>query len=135
MTAVCEKDAPVVLFRAVVGFPHAIKGSAIHAYVTLVEGVQGNDTLKAEVSSLISTSVGRFAVPDIFQFAPALPKTRSGKIMRRILKKIADPVQLTALHRGDLTSLGDTSTLAEPVVVNDLIQQAHADRNSARGKL
>jgi acetyl-CoA synthetase len=108
----------------VVGFPHPIKGNAIYAYITLNEGVTGTDALKKELSAGVAASVGRFAVPDKIQWAPALPKTRSGKIMRRILRKIADPTTFKVMKGGDLTDLGDTSTLADPTAVQDLINGA-----------
>merc|ERR1712188_270277 len=100
---------------------HEIKGNAIYAYVTLNDGVVGTDELKKELDASVTATVGRFAVPDTIQWAPALPKTRSGKIMRRILRKIADPQAFKVLVGGDREDLGDTSTLAEPAVVNDLI--------------
>ena len=109
---------------AVVGFPHDIKGNAIYAYVTLNDGVVGTDELKKALNAKVTANVGRFAVPDKIQWAPALPKTRSGKIMRRILRKIADPKAFKVLLGGDLEDLGDTSTLAEPQVVDDLIAGA-----------
>jgi acetyl-CoA synthetase len=97
---------------AVVGYPHDIKGQGIYAYVTPVLGVKPSDALKAELIALCRSEIGAIAKPDIIQWAPGLPKTRSGKIMRRILRKIAE---------NDLDSLGDTSTLADPAVVDDLI--------------
>ncbi|WJW76521.1 acetate--CoA ligase [Thiohalobacter sp. IOR34] len=97
---------------AVVGYPHDIKGQGIYAYVTLVKGVEPSDALKAELVELVRSEIGPIAKPDVIQWAPALPKTRSGKIMRRILRKIA---------ANDLDNLGDTSTLADPGVVEDLI--------------
>jgi acetyl-CoA synthetase len=97
---------------AVVGFPHDLKGQGIYAYVTPMEGVEPDDELKAELIKLCVREIGPIAKPDIIQWAPGLPKTRSGKIMRRILRKIAE---------NELDSLGDTSTLADPAVVNDLI--------------
>ena len=96
---------------AVVGFPHEIKGQGIHAYVTLKGGASGSDGLKAELVEQVRKEIGPIAKPDRIQFAPALPKTRSGKIMRRILKKIAE---------GKTDDLGDTTTLADPGVVEDL---------------
>ena len=98
---------------AVVGFPHDLKGQGIYAYVTPMEGVEPTDELKAELIKLCVKEIGPIAKPDIIQWAPGLPKTRSGKIMRRILRKIAE---------NELDSLGDTSTLADPAVVNDLIE-------------
>ncbi|MFT7288399.1 MAG: acetyl-CoA synthetase [Halieaceae bacterium] len=97
---------------AVVGFPHAIKGQGIYCYVTPMHDVEPTDELKAELVKLCVREIGPIAKPDIIQWAPGLPKTRSGKIMRRILRKIAE---------NELGSLGDTSTLADPTVVEDLI--------------
>jgi acetyl-CoA synthetase len=96
---------------AVVGFPHDIKGQGIYAYVTLVKGVEQNDALKTELVKLVRSEIGPIATVDVIQWAPGLPKTRSGKIMRRILRKIA---------ANEVDSLGDTSTLADPSVVDDL---------------
>jgi acetyl-CoA synthetase len=98
---------------AVVGYPHDIKGQGIYAYVTLMDGEEPSDELKKELLSLVVKEIGAIARPDVIQWAPSLPKTRSGKIMRRILRKIA---------ANELDSLGDTSTLADPAVVNDLIE-------------
>jgi len=98
---------------AVVGYPHDIKGQGIYAYVTPVAGVDGNDELKKALVQHVRTEIGPIASPDLIQFAPGLPKTRSGKIMRRILRKIAE---------NSFDNLGDTSTLAEPEVVDDLIE-------------
>jgi acetyl-CoA synthetase len=98
---------------AVVGYPHDIKGQGIYAYVTLMSGEQPSDELKKELLALVVKEIGAIARPDIIQWAPGLPKTRSGKIMRRILRKIA---------ANELDTLGDTSTLADPGVVNDLIE-------------
>ncbi|MFZ0693890.1 MAG: acetate--CoA ligase [Alphaproteobacteria bacterium] len=98
---------------AVVGFPHDLKGQGIYAYVTLMAGVQPSDELRKELVNWVRKEIGPIATPDIIQWAPGLPKTRSGKIMRRILRKIA-------AHEFD--SLGDTSTLAEPAVVQNLIE-------------
>jgi acetyl-CoA synthetase len=97
---------------AVVGYPHAIKGEGIYAYVTPMAGVAPDEALRKELIQLVRTEIGPIASPDLIQFAPALPKTRSGKIMRRILRKIAED---------DFSHLGDTSTLADPGVVEDLI--------------
>ncbi len=97
---------------AVVGYPHAIKGQGIYAYVTLMGGEEPSDALRKELEAWVRTEIGPIAKPDLIQWAPGLPKTRSGKIMRRILRKIAED---------DFGSLGDTSTLADPSVVNDLI--------------
>ena len=98
---------------AVVGYPHDIKGQGIYCYVTLMAGEEGGDELKKELRDWVRTEIGPIASPDLIQFAPGLPKTRSGKIMRRILRKIAED---------DFSNLGDTSTLAEPAVVDDLIE-------------
>ena len=98
---------------AVVGYPHDIKGQGIYAYVTLMAGEQPSDELKKELLALVVKEIGAIARPDVIQWAPGLPKTRSGKIMRRILRKIA---------ANELDSLGDTSTLADPAVVNELIE-------------
>ena len=98
---------------AVVGYPHDIKGQGIYAYVTLNAGVDGTDALKKELVGLVRKEIGPIASPDLIQFAPGLPKTRSGKIMRRILRKVA---------ANETDNLGDTSTLAEPAVVDDIIE-------------
>jgi acetyl-CoA synthetase len=98
---------------AVVGYPHDIKGQGIYAYVTLKAGVTTSAALNDELKKFVGTEIGPIARPDVIQFAPGLPKTRSGKIMRRILRKIAE---------GDTSSLGDISTLADPSVVDDLIK-------------
>ena len=103
---------------AVVGFPHDIKGQGIYAYVTLREGIDPEDNIKAEIISTVRNIIGPIASPDTIQWAPGLPKTRSGKIMRRILRKIA-----ANDYGEDLSSLGDTSTLAEPEVVEALIAE------------
>lgn len=100
---------------AVVGYPHEIKGQGIYAYVTLMHDVEGTDELREELNQLVKTEIGAIAKPDILQWAPGLPKTRSGKIMRRILRKIAE---------NELHNLGDTSTLADPTVVDDLIKNS-----------
>ncbi|MEL6681325.1 MAG: acetate--CoA ligase [Pseudomonadota bacterium] len=97
---------------AVVGYPHDIKGQGIYAYVTLMNGETPSDELRKELETWVRSEIGPIAKPDLIQWAPGLPKTRSGKIMRRILRKIAED---------DFGSLGDTSTLAEPAVVDDLI--------------
>ena len=98
---------------AVVGYPHDIKGQGIYCYVTLMAGLEGSDELRKTLVQQVRTEIGPVASPDKIQFAPGLPKTRSGKIMRRILRKIAED---------DFASLGDTSTLADPAVVDDLIE-------------
>ena len=97
---------------AVVGYPHEIKGQGIYAYVTLMTGTEPSGTLSQELTQFVAGEIGSFAKPEIIQFAPGLPKTRSGKIMRRILRKIA---------ANELDNLGDTSTLADPAVVQQLI--------------
>jgi len=97
---------------AVVGMPHAIKGQGIYAYVTLNAGEEGDEATRKALVAWVRTEIGPIATPDVIHFAPGLPKTRSGKIMRRILRKIAE---------GDVSSLGDTSTLADPSVVDHLI--------------
>ena len=98
---------------AVVGYPHDIKGQGIYAYVTLMSGVSPSDDIETGIKGVVRQHIGPHATPDKIQFAPALPKTRSGKIMRRILRKIAE---------GELDDLGDTSTLAEPAVVDSLVE-------------
>ena len=103
---------PAVAEAAVVGFPHDIKGQGIYAYVTLKQGREPSDALKGELADAVRRDIGRFAAPDAIQWAPGLPKTRSGKIMRRILRKIAE---------GATDQLGDTSTLADPAVVEELV--------------
>ena len=97
---------------AVVGFPHEIKGQGVWAYVTLKADRTAHDALRAELIAWVRREIGPFAQPDVIQWAPGLPKTRSGKIMRRILRKVAE---------GDTANLGDTSTLADPSVVDDLV--------------
>jgi acetyl-CoA synthetase len=103
---------PRVSESAVVGYPHDIKGQGIYAYVTLMEGVEGTEKLKGELGDWVRKEIGPIAKPDLLQWAPGLPKTRSGKIMRRILRKIAE---------NDASNLGDTSTLADPGVVDNLV--------------
>ncbi|MGZ6013001.1 MAG: AMP-binding protein, partial [Caulobacteraceae bacterium] len=98
---------------AVVGYPHDIKGQGIWCYVTLKLGVEPTDALKKELVQWVRHEIGPFASPDVLQWAPGLPKTRSGKIMRRILRKIAE---------NEMGALGDTSTLADPAVVDDLVR-------------
>ncbi len=100
---------------AVVGMPHDIKGQGIYAFVTLKTGEAASDALAEELKKFVSKHLSAIARPDVIQFAPGLPKTRSGKIMRRILRKIAE---------GDISNLGDTSTLADPSVVDDLVKNA-----------
>ncbi|MEG3090197.1 acetate--CoA ligase [Sphingomonas sp. PB1R3] len=103
---------PKVAEAAVVGMPHAIKGQGIYAYVTLKVGETGDEALRHDLVAFVRREIGPIASPDVVQFAPGLPKTRSGKIMRRILRKIAE---------GDTSNLGDISTLADPSVVDELI--------------
>jgi acetyl-CoA synthetase len=103
---------PKVSEAAVVGYPHDIKGQGIYAYVTLMAGEQPSEALRKELVQWVRTEIGPIASPDLVQFAPNLPKTRSGKIMRRILRKIAED---------EYGNLGDTSTLADPAVVDDLV--------------
>ncbi|MFZ2411333.1 MAG: acetate--CoA ligase [Candidatus Methanoperedens sp.] len=105
---------PMVAEAAVVGYPHDIKGEAIYAFVTLKEGVEKSNDLKAELETHVRNTIGPIAKPDKMQFADALPKTRSGKIMRRILRKIAS---------GGIHDLGDTTTLADPSVVEVLVEE------------
>jgi len=112
-----ELESALVLHEAVaeaaiVGYPHEIKGQGIYAYVTLVQGVEPSEELRKELVNHVREEIGPIATPDVIQWAPGLPKTRSGKIMRRILRKIA---------ANEMDSLGDTSTLADPGVVDDLI--------------
>jgi acetyl-CoA synthetase len=104
---------PKVSEAAVVGYPHDIKGQGVYCYVTLMVGETGSEELRKELRDWVRKEIGPIASPDLIQFAPGLPKTRSGKIMRRILRKIAE---------NDFSNLGDTSTLAEPGVVNDLVE-------------
>ncbi|SEP03645.1 acetate--CoA ligase [Aquisalimonas asiatica] len=104
---------PKVAEAAVVGFPHDVKGQGIYAYVTLMSGEEPSDALRKELVELVRKEIGAIAKPDFIQWAPGLPKTRSGKIMRRILRKVAS---------NELDSLGDTSTLADPAVVDELIE-------------
>jgi acetyl-CoA synthetase len=102
----------MVAEAAVVGFPHDIKGQGIYAYVTLKVGVETSEALRKELIAWVRKEIGPIASPDVIQWAPALPKTRSGKIMRRILRKIA---------ANEIDSLGDTSTLADPTAVTELV--------------
>ena len=111
---------PKVSEAAVVGYPHDIKGQGIYCYVTLMAGENGSDELRKELVAHVRKEIGAIASPDKLQFSPGLPKTRSGKIMRRILRKIAED---------DFGALGDTSTLADPAVVDDLV----ANRQNKKG--
>ncbi len=104
---------PAVAEAAVVGYPHDIKGQGIYAYVTLKADQSPTDGLRADLVKWVRAEIGPFAAPDVIQWAPGLPKTRSGKIMRRILRKVAE---------GDISNLGDTTTLADPSVVDDLVK-------------
>ena len=104
---------PNVSEAAVVGYPHEIKGQGIYAYVTLMAGITETDELRDELGGWVRKEIGPIAKPDVIQWAPGLPKTRSGKIMRRILRKIAE---------NDINNLGDTSTLADPTVVDGLVK-------------
>jgi acetyl-CoA synthetase len=104
---------------AVVGYPHDIKGQGIYAYVTLMAGEMPSEVMRKELVAHVRKEIGPIASPDVIQFAPGLPKTRSGKIMRRILRKIAE---------NEFGSLGDTSTLADPSVVDDLIENRKANQ-------
>ncbi len=104
---------PTVAEAAVVGYPHDLKGQGIYAYVTLKAGIEPTEQLRRELVSYVRKEIGPIASPDLIQWAPFLPKTRSGKIMRRILRKIAE---------GDYETLGDVSTLADPLVVKDLVE-------------
>jgi acetyl-CoA synthetase len=104
---------PKVAEAAVVGYPHSLKGQGIYCYVTLIAGETWGDELVKELTAHVRKEIGPIASPDLIQFAPGLPKTRSGKIMRRILRKIAED---------EFGALGDTSTLADPSVVDDLIE-------------
>ncbi len=113
---------PKVSEAAVVGYPHDIKGQGIYAYVTLMAGEQPSQELRAELIAWVRKEIGPIASPDLVQFSPSLPKTRSGKIMRRILRKIAED---------QFDNLGDTSTLAEPAVVGDLVQNRQNRRTAA----
>jgi len=104
---------PKVAEAAVTPMPHEIKGQGLYAYVTLVDGVKESDELKKELAAHVRKEIGPIATPDKIQFAPGLPKTRSGKIMRRILRKIAE---------NDVSNLGDITTLADPSVVDNLLK-------------
>ena len=105
---------PKVAEAAVVGYPHDIKGQGIYCYVTLKVGVEPTEALQADLRGWVRREIGPFAAPDVIQFAPGLPKTRSGKIMRRILRKIA---------ANEHDQLGDVSTLADPAVVDNLVRE------------
>ena len=107
---------------AVVGFPHDIKGQGIYAYVILMDGVSENEELKKDIVPHVRKVIGPIATPDVVLIAPGLPKTRSGKIMRRILRKIAENA---------LDQMGDTSTLADPAVVDTLVEKHKATMKKA----
>jgi acetyl-CoA synthetase len=111
-----------VSVSAVVGYPDDIKGQGIYAYVTLMAGEQPTEELRKELVVWVRKEIGPIASPDLIQFAPGLPKTRSGKIMRRILRKIAED---------EFGNLGDTSTLADPAVVDDLVTNRQNKRAGA----
>jgi acetyl-CoA synthetase len=113
---------PKVSEAAVVGYPHDIKGQGIYAYVTLMAGEEPSEALRKELVGWVRKEIGPIASPDLIQFAPGLPKTRSGKIMRRILRKIAED---------EFGNLGDTSTLADPAVVDDLVDNRQNRRSAA----
>jgi len=115
---------PKVSEAAVVGYPHDIKGQGIYAYVTLMAGEKPSDELRKELIAWVRKEIGPIASPDLIQFAPGLPKTRSGKIMRRILRKIAED---------EFSNLGDTSTLAEPTVVDDLVNNRQNKKEATAG--
>jgi acetyl-CoA synthetase len=110
---------PKVSEAAVVGYPHDIKGQGIYCYVTLMTGETPSEDLRKELRNWVRSEIGPIASPDLIQFAPGLPKTRSGKIMRRILRKIAED---------DFSNLGDTSTLADPTVVDNLVENRQNKR-------
>jgi acetyl-CoA synthetase len=110
---------PKVAEAAVVGYPHDLKGQGIYCYVTLNAGLEPSDELRKELVAHVRKEIGPIASPDLIQFSPGLPKTRSGKIMRRILRKIAED---------EFGNLGDTSTLADPAVVDDLINNRQNKR-------
>jgi acetyl-CoA synthetase len=112
---------PKVSEAAVVGYPHDIKGQGIYCYVTLMAGQTWSEELRIELRDWVRKEIGPIASPDLIQFAPGLPKTRSGKIMRRILRKIAED---------DFSNLGDTSTLADPSVVEDLVRHRQNRRSA-----
>ena len=114
---------PKVSEAAVVGYPHDIKGQGIYAYVTLMAGEQPSENLRRELVAWVRKEIGPIASPDLIQFSPSLPKTRSGKIMRRILRKIAED---------EFGNLGDTSTLAEPAVVDDLVHNRQNKKAGAK---
>ena len=104
---------PTVAEAAVVGYPHDLKGQGIYAYVTLIVDAEPSEALKKELVQLVRKEIGPIATPDIIQWASSLPKTRSGKIMRRILRKVA---------ANEIGSLGDISTIADPSVLDDIIE-------------
>ena len=111
-------EHPKVAESAVVGFPHDVKGNALYAYVILYDDIEPSPELKEEIRSEVSKIIGPIAKPDKIQFVTSLPKTRSGKIMRRLLRKIASR---------DTEDLGDTSTLLNPEIIDGIIKNAHKD--------
>jgi acetyl-CoA synthetase len=112
---------PQVAEAAVVGYSHDLKGQGIYCYVTLMAGQQSSDALRKELITWVRKEIGPTATPDFIQFAQGLPKTRSGKIMRRILRKIAED---------DYSNLGDTSTLADPAVIDELVNNRQNRRKA-----
>jgi acetyl-CoA synthetase len=104
-----------VIESAVVGYPHPVKGQSIYAFVVLDSSVEDQDMAKGEIVETVVAEIGKIALPEKIQFVSGLPKTRSGKIMRRILRKIAE---------GDVSNLGDTSTLLDPLVVEEIVENA-----------
>jgi acetyl-CoA synthetase len=113
---------PAVAEAAVVGMPHEIKGQGIYAYVTLKVGVQESEELRKELIQHVRSQISAIATPDVIQWAPGLPKTRSGKIMRRILRRIAS---------NETDQIGDTTTLADPGVVKNLVDNRPRARDAA----
>ena len=104
-----------VIESAVVGYPHPVKGQSIYAFVVLDSNVEDQDMAKGEIVETVVAEIGKIALPEKIQFVTGLPKTRSGKIMRRILRKVAE---------GDVSNLGDTSTLLDPLVVDEIVENA-----------
>jgi len=104
-----------VIESAVVGYPHPVKGQSIYAFVVLDSSVEDQDMAKGEIVETVVAEIGKIALPEKIQFVSGLPKTRSGKIMRRILRKIAE---------GDVSNLGDTSTLLDPLIVEEIVENA-----------
>ena len=112
----CFNQSNNVAESAVVGFPHDIKGQGIYAYVILAKGSEANQDMRDRIIETVAHEIGRIAKPDKIQFVSGLPKTRSGKIMRRILRKVAE---------GDVSSLGDTTTLLDPTIVEEIVKGAN----------